>query len=396
MSHHSNKLNKPTAYGFATRNIHSGSIPDPTTGSILTPIYQTATYVQDAIGINKGYTYSRTSNPTVSALEKKIGELEGIENAHGFTTGMAATSTLLLALLKKGDDILCSDVVYGGTVRLLQHILHKFGVTHQFVDTSSLSAVKKSLKPNTRLIFIETPANPTLKLADIASLANIAHENNIPLIVDNTFLTSALQKPFDFNTDIVLYSTTKYIDGHNATIGGALLAKDPNYNEQFGFIRNTLGSIQSPFDAWLTLQGIKTLDLRMKQHSANALTVADFLQSHKKVRRVTYPGLKTFAQYELAQTQQLGNGGMLTFELVGGYHHAIKLMNSVKLCSLAESLGSVETLITHPVSMTHGQIPKEIRERIGIEDGLIRLSVGLENPIDIITDLDAALFQCED
>ncbi len=399
MSHKTNKntqLLPDPSYGFATRNIHAGIIADPTTGAILTPIYQTATYIQRAIGVNDGYTYTRTANPTVTALEKNLAALENVNYALCFSTGMAAITTLLLSLLKKGDHIICSDVVYGGTVRLLQKILFKFDIFAEFVDTSNLEAVKKSIHSNTRLILIETPANPTLKLTDIFAVAEIAQDNNIPLIVDNTFLTAALQKPFDLGADIVLYSTTKYIDGHNATVGGAILTNNSTCYEQLNFVRNTIGSIQSPLNAWLTLQGVKTLAIRMQQHSKNALVIANFLQAHKKIHQVTFPGLSTFPQYELAQKQQLDHGGMLTFEIRGGYESAVKFTNAVSLCSLAESLGSIETLITHPASMTHAQIPQQERQQLGITDGLIRLSVGLENVEDILADVEQALHQCEE
>lgn len=382
--------------GFATRCIHAGVVPDSTTGAILTPIYQSATYVQDAIGVHKGYTYSRSANPTVSALEKKLAALEGVDTAICFNTGMSALTTIFLALLKSGDHIVCGDVVYGGTVRLLRQVLNKFGVAVTFVDTSDPTQVKNAILAYTRLIFIETPANPTLKLTDIAAISHIAHENNILLVVDNTFLTAALQKPILLGADIVLYSTTKYIDGHNATVGGALLAKDATLTEKLSFTRNAVGSIQAPFDAWLTLQGIKTLEPRMQIHSANAATIAQYLVQHPKISRVTYPGLIDFPQRDLAQRQQLNYGGMLTFEVRGGYDKAVKVMNAVRLCALAENLGTVETLITHPASMTHAPIPAEQRNSIGISDGLIRLSVGLENPQDIIADLEQAITACED
>lgn len=387
---------RSSSYGFATQSIHAGVVPDPSTGAILTPIYQTTTYVQDAVGIHKGYTYSRSANPTVSVLEKKLGELDGIDRAVCFSTGMAATTALLLALLKSGDHIICGDVVYGGTVRLLREVLDKFDIAVSFVDSSIPEKVKSLITHKTKLIFIETPANPLLKLTDIAAIAAIAHEKNVLLATDNTFLTPALQRSFELGTDIILYSTTKYFDGHNATVGGALLAKDNSLTEKFAYIRNAVGSIQTPFNAWLTLQGIKTLDLRMREHSNNALAVANYLLHHPKVTQVIYPGLSSFSQHELAKRQQLGFGGMLAFEVKGGYENALKVMNSVQLCSLAENLGSVETLITHPASMTHGPIPKIQREAIGITDGLIRLSVGLENPSDIINDLERALFKCEE
>ena len=377
---------------LATKNIHCGSIPDPVTGAILTPIYQTATYAQEAVGKDKGHTYSRTSNPTVSVLEKKLAGIEGAAGAICFATGMAATTTLFLSLLAKDEHIICSDVVYGGTVRLIEQVLHKYGIHASFVDASNPENVAKAILPNTKLIFIETPANPTLKLNDIKAIAEIAHQHQLPLAVDNTFLTASLQQPFTLGADIVLYSTTKYIDGHNATVGGALLSNDTKLLADFDFNRKTLGSIQSPFNAWLILQGVKTLDLRIKQHSQNATQIAQFLEQHPAVSKVIYPGLTSFPQHELAKRQHLGyHGGMLAFEVVGGYDEAIKVMNSVVLCTLAESLGSLETLITHPASMTHGPIPQQKRIQIGITDGLIRLSVGLEDAEDIIEDLDQAL-----
>lgn len=384
-------LNENNFNGFATDCIHAGISPDAVTGAILPPIYQTATYVQNAVGIHKGYTYSRSANPTVSVLEKKLAELEKVKFATCFVTGMAATTALILSLLKSGDHVICGDVVYGGTVRLLQQVLYKFGVEVTFADTSNEGNIKSALQNNTQLILIETPANPTLKLTDIAATTAIAGDNNILSVVDNTFLTAALQKPFELGADIVLYSTTKYIDGHNATVGGALLTNNAALAEKFYFARNAAGLIQSPFDAWLTLQGVKTLDLRLQQHCKNALIIADYLSQHKDVVRVSYPGLKNFPQYELAKKQQLGFGGMLTFEAKGGYEKAVKIMNAVRLCKLAESLGSVETLITHPASMTHGPIAKEQRQLLGITDELIRLSVGLENHKNIISDLEQAL-----
>lgn len=381
---------------FSTACIHAGVEADPTTGATLTPIYQTTTYTQAAIGCDKGYTYSRSGNPTVSALEKKLGILEGGKTAVCFSSGMAAITALFLALLKSGDHILCSDVVYGGTVRLLHHVLKKLGIEATFVDTSKPELIKKAIRSNTRLLFIETPANPTLKLTDIKQATDAAHSNSKGILcaVDNTFLTPVLQQPLALGADIVVHSTTKYIDGHNATIGGALIAKDTELTEQFRFIQNTVGFIQSPFNAWLTLQGVKTLPIRIKQHSENALTIARFLEQHPKIKQVTYPGLKSFPQYQLAQTQQQGHGGMLTFELVGGFDTGIQLLNTVKRCALAENLGAIETLITHPASMTHAEIHEEQRNKIGITDGLVRLSVGLEDPNDIIQDLSAALEHC--
>jgi cystathionine beta-lyase/cystathionine gamma-synthase len=304
---------------------------------------------------------------------------------------MAAISTLFLAILKSGDHVVVSDVVYGGTVRLFQQVLANFGVEASFVDTSDPVAVAQAIQPNTKLVFIETPANPTLKLTDIAAIARIAHAAGIRLAVDNTFLTPVLQRPLELGADITLLSTTKYIEGHNSTVGGSIATHDQALLERLRVVRKTLGCIQSPQEAWLTLRGLKTLPLRLQQHCANAQKVAEWLEQHPKVARVHYPGLASFPQFALAEKQQSLPGGMLAFELKGGAEAGIQLMNTVRLCLLAENLGAVETLITHPVSMTHGDVPREIRERTGISDGLVRLSVGLENPADIIADLESAL-----
>jgi len=376
---------------FATTAVRGGLAPDPATGAVLTPIYQSTTYHQEAVGVHKGFTYSRAANPTVSALEAALGALEDTPPAVCFATGMAAISALFLAVLKSGDHVVVSDVVYGGTVRLFQQILTNFGVEASFVDTSDPAAVAQAIEPSTRLIFIETPANPTLKLTDIAATAKVAHEAGVKLAVDNTFLTPVLQRPLELGADITLLSTTKYIEGHNSTVGGSIATHDPALLERLRVVRKTLGCIQSPQEAWLTLRGLKTLPLRLAQHSANAQRVAEWLERHPKVARVHYPGLATSPQFALAQQQQSLPGGMLAFELKGGADDGIRLMNAVRLCLLAENLGAVETLITHPVSMTHSDVPREIREHTGISDGLVRLSVGLENPADIIADLESAL-----
>ena len=376
-----------------TAALHSGTEPDPTTGAILTPIYQTTTYRQNAVGSDKGYTYSRAGNPTVKALEDRVATLEKAEYATCFSSGLAATNALFLTLLKAGDRVVVSDVCYGGTVRLLEQILTKFGVEADFVDTADEAKLTESLQKPAALVFIETPANPTLKLTDIALAARLAHDAGALLAVDNTLLSPALQRPIELGADIVLESTTKFFDGHNATIGGALATSNAELDEAFKFTRKTIGSIQAPFDAWLTLQGSKTLPLRVWQQSENALAVAAFLKDHPRVKNLNYPGLPDFPQYELARRQQTAGGALLSFELHGGIDSGIALMNNVKLCSLAENLGSAETLITHPASMTHGSVAPEAREKAGITDGLVRLSVGLENPEDIIADLDRALSQ---
>ncbi|MBV9434901.1 MAG: aminotransferase class I/II-fold pyridoxal phosphate-dependent enzyme [Acidobacteria bacterium] len=376
--------------GLTTRTIHGTLPPDPATGAILTPIYQSTTYVQEAVGVHKGFTYSRAANPTVSALEDVLGELEGAPTLC-FSTGMAAITTLFLSLLRHGDHVVISDVVYGGTVRLYRQILEGVGIRASFVDTSDVRNVSAAIEPRTKLVFIETPANPTLKLTDIAVVAAVAHNAGALLAVDNTFLTAVLQPVFALGADVSLLSTTKYIEGHNATVGGSLATRDQALLERFRLVRKTIGCIQSPLESWLTQRGLKTLTMRLERHWTNAHTVAAWLEGHPAVERVSYPGLRSFPQYELACRQHKGHGGMLSFEVVGGTPAALELMKSVELCSLAENLGAAETLITHPASMTHADIPAETRVRLGIPDGLIRLSVGLEDPPDIIADLEQAL-----
>jgi cystathionine beta-lyase/cystathionine gamma-synthase len=380
-------------HSLETLALHAGTPPDPITGAMLTPIYQTTTYQQQSVGQSKGFTYSRTGNPTVSALERRLAVLEEAEYASCYATGLAATTALCLALLKGGDRIVVSQAVYGGTVRLLRQVLAPFGIQAEFVDTSDEARFAAALGKPTRFIFIETPANPTLRLTDIMLAARLAKEAGTLLIVDNTLLTPALQQPLKLGADVVLHSTTKFIDGHNATVGGALITRDVALHEQFTFTRNAIGSIQSPFPAWLTLQGVKTLPLRMKQHSLNALRVAEFLAVHPRITHVAYPGLESFPQYELAQRQQRSGGALIAFEVEGGVEAGIRLMNSVRLCALAENLGAAETIITHPASMTHADVPMEQRVAAGITDGLVRLSVGLENPLDLIADLERALRQ---
>lgn len=373
-----------------TRALHAGAFPDPTTGAILTPIYQTTTYRQEAVGVDKGYTYSRAGNPTVTALEKRLADLENAEFATCFSSGLSATTALFLALLKAGDRVVVSEVCYGGTVRLLRDVFESFGVNAEFIDTSDETTLRTALSTSAKLVFIETPANPTLRLTDIALSAELAHAAGALLVVDNTLLSPALQRPLDLGADVVLHSTTKFIEGHNSTIGGVLITNDAVLRDRFDLLRKSTGTIQSPFDAWLTLQGVKTLPLRVRQHSENALAVAQYLESHPRVSNTFYPGLESFAQFDLAKKQQSSGGALIAFEVEGGVAAGIELMNSVKLCALAENLGSAETLITHPASMTHGAVPPEQREAAGITDGLVRLSVGLENPADIIADLEQA------
>ncbi|HUE83191.1 MAG TPA: PLP-dependent aspartate aminotransferase family protein [Pyrinomonadaceae bacterium] len=378
-------------YDFDTLALHAGASPDPFTGALLAPIYQTTTYTQEAVGRDKGYTYSRSGNPTVSALERRLAALEGGEFASCYSTGMAATTVLFLALLKSGDRVVVSQAVYGGTVRLLRQTLGPFGVQAEFVDTGDADALLKALSQPTQLLFIETPANPTLKLTDIELAVSTAKTAGAILVVDNTLLSPALQRPLERGADVVLQSTTKFIEGHNSTVGGALITSDADLHERFSFTRNAIGAIQSPFTAWLTLQGVKTLPVRMARHCENALHIARFLEKHPRVTRLLYPGLESFPQFELARRQQDAGGALIAFEVEGGVEAGIRLMNALKLCSLAENLGAAETLVTHPASMTHSAVPVEQRVAAGITDGLVRLSVGLENPNDVIADLEQAL-----
>jgi cystathionine beta-lyase/cystathionine gamma-synthase len=370
--------------------IHGGRTLDSHASSLNFPLYQTGTFVHDAVGFDKGFSYSRVSNPTVDALERAIGALEGTAPAVCFRSGMAAESALFFSVLKTGEHAILSEVTYGGTIRLFREILEPLGVHANFVDTSNPANVEAAITPQTRIVFIESPANPILTLTDIAAIAEITKRHSLLLAVDNTFLTPALQRPLDLGADISVLSTTKYIDGHNATVGGSLATHDAVLAERFRLIRKTLGSIQAPFEAWLTLQGLKTLPARLRLHCENAQVVAEWLEAHPAVARIYYPGLPSFPQYELAQRQQRAPGGMISFELDVPFTTAIDVLNSVQLCSRAESLGGLETLITHPASTTHADVGPELRNHLGISDGLIRLSVGLESPADIIADLEQA------
>ena len=378
---------------FRSKQIHAGVTPDPTTGSILTPIYPSTTFVQDSVDsyLAKGYSYSRSGNPTVRALELTLAELEGGADATCFTTGMSAVHGTMLAFLNAGDHAIISDVAYGGTYRLCTQVLNRFGIEFTFADTANPDAVRKAVKKNTKMLFTETPANPTMKLSDIAAISEIAQAHGAVHVVDNTFLTPYYQRALDLGADLSLHSTTKYFDGHNATVGGAVIAKTAELDEKMRFIQNSTGSIMSPQVAWLTMQGCKTLSVRMDQQSANAMEIARFLEAHPKVQQVAYPGLESFSQHELAKKQATGFGAMMWFEVKGGLTAGKQLMDNIELWTLAENLGSVESLITHPVTMTHAAVDKAERERVGIIDGLVRLSVGLENAEDLIEALDKAL-----
>ena len=379
--------------GFRTRQIHAGVTPDPTTGAILTPIYQSTTFVQDSVDeyMGKGYSYSRAGNPTVRALEEKLTALEGGVDTTAYGSGMAATVAIFLALLEAGDHVVIADVVYGGTYRYADQFLTKFGVEVTFIDASDTEAVTRSVKDNTKLVFTESPANPTLKVTDLAAVSAICNERGIVHVTDNTFLTPYYQRPFELGADVIIHSTTKFLDGHNATLGGAVVVNDADLQEKIAFARISAGLVMSPMVAWLTLQGTKTLSERMDRQSANALAVAEFLQTHDRVDYVNYPGLPSHPQHELSAKQASGFGAMVCFEVHGGVDAGKKLMDSIELWSLAENLGSVESLITHPVTMTHAAVPRDERIAAGITDGLVRLSVGLEDAEDLIDALDMAL-----
>lgn len=381
--------------GFNTRQVHAGVTPDPVTGAILTPIYQSTTFVQNSVDeyLAKGFSYSRSGNPTVKALETKLADLEGGVDCACFSTGMAAMHGVLLAFLSAGDHAIISDVAYGGTYRLCTQVLTRFGIEFTFADGSDPQAVAAAVRDNTRLFITETPANPTMKCSDIAAISEIAKKAGAVHAVDNTFLTPYYQRPLELGADVSIHSTTKYMDGHNATVGGAAICKTGEHMEAIRFIQNNSGSIMSPQVAWLTMQGCKTLSLRMDRQSENAMAVARFLEQHPKVEQVAYPGLESFAQHELSKKQATGFGAMLWFEIKGGLKAGKTLMDNVELWSLAENLGSVESLITHPVTMTHAAVEPEERARVGIIDGLIRLSVGLEDAEDLTGALSRALDQ---
>ncbi|MCH8944499.1 MAG: PLP-dependent transferase [Proteobacteria bacterium] len=381
--------------GFSTRQIHAGVTPDPLTGSILTPIYQTTTYVQPSVDeyLSKGYSYSRSGNPTVRALELKLADLEGGVDCICFGTGMAAIQGVMLAFLNAGDHAIISDVAYGGTYRLCTKVLSRFGIEFTFADGSDPDAVAAAVRDNTKLFLTETPANPTMKCSDIAAISKIAKKAGAIHVVDNTFLTPYFQLPLTLGADLSIHSTTKYMDGHNATVGGAVISATQEHSDAVAFIQNSTGSIMSPQVAWLTSQGCKTLSLRMDAQSAIAMTLAKHLETHPKVEQVCYPGLESFAQHELASRQASGYGAMFWFEVKGGLAAGKKLMDNIDVFSLAENLGSLESLITHPVTMTHADVEEAERKRVGIIDGLVRVSVGLEDVEDLIDALDKALEQ---
>jgi cystathionine beta-lyase/cystathionine gamma-synthase len=375
--------------GFATTAIHTGSEPDEATGAVTVPIYQTSTYAQDALGKNKGYEYARTQNPTRSAVERNVAAIEGGRFGFAFASGMAAIDATL-RLVKGGEHVIVSDNTYGGTARLFNRILANYNVTFDYVDTSDPLNVEAAIKPNTKMVFVETPTNPVMILTDLKEVSEIAHRAGARVVCDNTFMSPYLQRPLEFGVDIVVHSTTKYLNGHSDGVGGIVVLNDEEDANWIGFVQNSAGAILSPFDSWLVLRGTKTLALRMEQHDKTGRAVAAFLEEHPKVKKVYYPGSASHPQHALARRQQHGFGGMVSFD-VGSLENARTVLESVKLCTLAESLGGVETLISHPATMTHASVDEAKRQRLGITDGLVRISVGIEDTDDIIADLDQAL-----
>ncbi len=374
---------------FSTICIHAGQQPDPSTGAIITPIFQTSTYVQEAVGKHKGFEYARTQNPTRLALEQNIAAIEGGRAAYAFASGMAAIGAVA-TLLRSGDHVIVTDNTYGGTFRLFDKILTRYGLQFSYVDTSRPELIEQAIRPQTRMLFVETPTNPVMRLTDLARAADIAHARRLRLVVDNTFASPCLQRPIEFGADIVLHSTTKYLNGHSDSVGGVVVAVRDEDVEWLQFVQNAEGAILSPFDSWLVLRGTKTLAVRMAQHNTNGQVLAEFLAGHPRVKQVFYPGLPSHPQYDLAKRQMRGFGGMLAFD-VGTEEAARRVCNSVRLMALAESLGGVETLICHPASMTHASVPPDRRAAIGLTDSLVRISAGIEDPEDLVDDLRQAL-----
>jgi len=380
-----------STYGFSTRAIHDGQEADPLTGAVNVPIYLSSTYAQEEIGKNKGYEYARVSNPTRDALETNLASLEGGTSAHVFASGMAAIMAMV-TMLKTGDHVICGENVYGGTARLFNQVVVNYGIEFTYVDTSDTEAVRRAIRPQTKLVHIETPTNPIMTLTDIRAVADICRERGVELSVDNTFMSPYFQRPIELGADIVMHSTTKFLNGHSDGLGGVLVGTKPEHKETFAFVQKCTGGILSPFECWLILRGVKTLAVRMKQHDESGRKVAAFLAQHKKVKKVFYPGLSDHPQHALAKKQMTGFGSMISFE-TGSLEKANTLLKSVRVCTLGESLGGVETLISHPATMTHAAVGAEERARLGITDGLVRLSVGIEDVDDLVADLDQALAQ---
>ncbi len=376
--------------GFSTVAIHAGNEPDPVTGAVSVPIYQTSTYKQEAFGKpTGGYEYARTQNPTRTALELNIAALEGAKFGFAFASGMSAIDTVL-KLVKSGEHVILGDNTYGGTFRLFSKILTNYGVEFDLADTTDIANLESAFKPNTKMVFVETPTNPVMSVTDLQAVSDLAHAHGAKVVCDNTFMSPYFQRPIEFGCDIVVHSTTKYLNGHSDSVGGFVALNDEEDAEWIGFVQNGIGAILSPFDSFLVLRGTKTLAVRMEAHDKNGRIVANFLSEHPKVEKVFYPGLVSHPQHELAKRQQSGFGGMVAFE-TGSLDNAKKVLEGVKLCILGESLGGVESLISHPASMTHASVPKGKRDALGITDGLVRVSVGIEDVEDILADLDQAL-----
>jgi cystathionine gamma-lyase len=375
---------------FATNAIHAGQEPDPSTGAVMTPIYQTATYAQAGLGEHKGYEYGRTSNPTRTALEACIATLEEGRYGLAFASGLAAESAIL-SLLNAGDHLISCDDTYGGTYRLFERVMRRYNVEASYVPASDVGAYERAIQPNTRMIWLESPTNPLLRLIDIEAVAAVAHRHHLLLVVDNTFASPYFQQPLKLGADIVVHSTTKYLNGHSDVIGGAVVTNDEEAYQSIKFYQNAAGGVPGPLDAWLTLRGIKTLAVRMRQHEANALAVAKFLQEHPRVEKVYYPGLPAHPDHTLARRQMSGFGGMVSFQFKGSYEDVTRMVRRFRVFTLAESLGGVESLVCHPASMTHGSIPREMRESRGLTDTLLRLSVGIEDIDDLLEDVEQAL-----
>jgi len=375
--------------GFATKSIHAGQEPEPATGAVVVPIYATSTYVQEEIGKHKGYEYARVSNPTRTRLEQNLAALEGGSSSHVFASGMAAINAVC-TMLKAGDHIVCSHNVYGGVPRLFNQILSHYGLEFTYVDTSEIGAVDRAIKRNTKIAYVETPTNPLMALSDIAAISRICRRRGVELVVDNTFLSPYFQQPIPLGADMVVHSTTKFLNGHSDGLGGVVVCTKPQQAEKLAFIQKSAGAIMSPFECWLVLRGVKTLAVRMEQHDRNGRAVAAFLNKHKKVQKVFYPGLPDHPQYELAKRQMSGFGSMITFE-TGSLKNANKMLRKLRVCTLGESLGGVETLISHPATMTHAALGEKGRKAIGITDGMVRISVGIEDVEDLFEDLDQGL-----
>jgi cystathionine beta-lyase/cystathionine gamma-synthase len=375
--------------GFATRAIHCGQEPDPLTGAVTVPIYPTSTYVQQGIGENKGYEYSRVSNPTRTRLEENLAALEGAVAARVFGSGMAAIHAIV-SMLRSGDHAVCGNDLYGGTPRLFNQVMAGFGLEFSYIDTSDAEKVERALRKNTRMVYVETPTNPLMRLSDLAAISEICRRRKVWLVVDNTFMSPYFQQPLALGADMVVHSTTKFLNGHSDGLGGVVMCAKQEYADQLAFLQKAAGAILSPFECWLVLRGVKTLAARMEIHDRSGRIVADFLSKHKKVKAVLYPGLADHPQHALARRQMSGFGAMITFE-TGSLKNANKMLKKVRVCSLGESLGGVETLISHPATMTHAGLGVKGRAAIGITDGMVRISVGIEDVDDILDDLDQAL-----